>query len=368
MNKPNILLVGAGAVGSTVAAWLAPHNKNFYVFDRPQVLDRLKNVGMTAYLQLHAEKNGNEGGGAAPEKPASSKPASEKTVSEKSVPLKVVYRLEDCPTPDIILLCVKNYSLRSLSRLLVDAFGADELSDTIVVGLQNGVANQEILPDYFSNLVYGIVSFNAWLDSPGVVGYQSKGPFLFGTPDNDNQKAVQSVVDLFNAGVPAIYSEHFQDAALCKMIINLTNSLTTLAGVGFREIDDMSLFQKLLSRQLYEGIKIVSAAGYRECKVGGAPAWLLIKASALLPQKLTSVLFRRNVKKMVLSSMAQDVLQNARGQNELEDINGHLLALAHRYKVDAPYNEAIYSICRQEFARDSFEPLSFSNIWQRMQT
>jgi len=347
MKHPIVLLVGAGAIGSTIAAWLAPHlrtpqRENLYIFDRPQLLEQLEREGVTAYLQHHRD-------------------------DATKVPVQVVYRLEDCPKPDIILLCVKNYSLHGLSQTLVDAFGKEALSDTIVVGLQNGITNQEILPSYFRNVVYGIVSFNAWLDKPGVVGYQSKGPFLFGTPGDKNRKAIQTVADVFNAGVPAIHAEHFQDAALCKMIINLTNSLTTLAGVGYREIDSMPLFQKILSRLLDEGIEIVSTAGYRECRVGGAPRWLLIKASAILPQFLTRGLFRRNVNKMVLSSMAQDVIQNARGQTELEDINGHLLALAHDYKIDAPYNEAIYDLCREQFAREHFTPLSFVDIWQKIQ-
>lgn len=337
----SILLIGAGAVGSAVAAWLAPHHRSFYVYDKPQTVEVLSKSGITAYLQHH-------------------------TSDARRTPVKTVSTLCECPIPDVILLCVKNYSLENLSKDLVDTYGEQALSQTIIVGLQNGVENQKILPRYFKRVVYGVVSFNAWLDETGVVGFQAKGPFIFGTPDNHNEAATEKVVQIFNQGVPAVKSKHFQDAALCKMIINLTNSFTTLTGLGYQEISNMSLFQKILSRLTYEGVNIVKAAGYKECKVGDTPTWLLIRASALLPQFLTRGFFKRNVNKMVLSSMAQDVIKNGSGQTELEDINGHLLALAQQHEIDAPYNQAIYKLCREQFKDASFKPMSVEQVWQKM--
>lgn len=336
-----ILLIGAGAIGSAVAAWLAPQHEHFYVFDKPETIDIISQNGVSAYLQHHQDEPQN-------------------------IKVKTLTQLEQCPVPDIILLCVKNYSLAGLSQTLLEAFGKPALKNCIVVGLQNGIENQKILPQYFTNVVYGIVSFNAWLDSPGVVGYQSKGPFIFGTADNSNHGKTRQVCELFNVAVPAQTSQHFQDAALCKMVINLTNSFTTLSGLGYIPIDNMALFQKILSNLTYEGVKIVKAAGHKECKIGDTPGWLLIKASALLPQFLTRALFKRNVKKMVLSSMAQDVIQNAGTKTELQDINGYLLALADKYQVDAPYNRAIYQLCQEFFSADKFQPLSIDAIWQKM--
>ena len=337
----NILLIGAGAVGSAVAAWLAPKHNNLYVFDRPQTLAAIAENGITAYWQQ--QKNQGE-----------------------TITVNTIANLADGPKPDVILLCVKNYSLDGLSQAILAAYGKAAVDNCIVVGLQNGVENQHILPQYFNNIVYGIVTFNAWLDAPGIVGYQAKGPFIFGTPDNHNQASVLAITELFNQAVVAVASTHFQDAALCKMILNLTNSLTTLTGVGYREIDDMSLFQRILSRLTYEGVKIVKAAGFKECQVGDTPGWHLIKASALLPQFLTRGFFKRNVKKMVLSSMAQDVILHGRGNTELRDINGYLLTLAERHNIAAPYNQAIYQLCQKRFAQETFEPMSVKAVWREM--
>ncbi|MCJ8270891.1 MAG: 2-dehydropantoate 2-reductase [Psychrosphaera sp.] len=349
MTQKTILLVGAGAVGATIAAWLAPKHQQFYVYDRPDTVKAINESGISSYKQHQQDQMVNTA-------------------------IKTIDNFADFPTPDIILLCVKNYSLDGLSKAIVDAYGGSALKDTIVVGLQNGVKNQQILPKYFNNVVYGIISYNAWLDETTdtggvkrtVAGYQAKGPFIFGTPDNSNQAAVQQVTDAFNQGVEATASQHFQDAALSKMIINLTNSFTTLSGLGYREIDNAPLFQKILSRLTNEGVNIVKAAGFKECKVGDIPSWLLIRASALLPQFLTRKLFAKNVKKMVLSSMAQDIIQNGRTDNELHDINGYLLGLADQFGVDAPYNKAMYQLCQSAFAAEQFSPMRVDDIWRKM--
>lgn len=349
MTQQTILLVGAGAVGATIAAWLAPKHDNFYVYDREDTVKNINDYGISTYKQHQQQKMVNTS-------------------------VKAIDNFADCPTPDIILLCVKNYSLDGLSQAIVGAFGETTLKNTLVVGLQNGVKNQQILPKYFNSVVYGIISYNAWLDDSKakgwakrtVAGFQAKGPFIFGTPDNSNHAAVKQVTDAFNRGVEAIASRHFQDAALSKMIINLTNSFTTLSGLGYRKIDNPPLFQKILSRLTYEGVNIVKAAGFKECKVGDIPSWLLIRASALLPQFLTRKLFAKNVKKMVLSSMAQDIIKNERTDNELHDINGYLLRLADEFGVDAPYNKAMYQLCQSAFAAKQFSPMGVNDIWRKM--
>lgn len=336
-----ILLVGAGAVGASIAAWLAPKHEHFYVLDQGETLATIRQSGVSSYLQHQKE------------------------VKVQTV-VKTVDSFQDCPKPDIILLCVKNYSLAGLSQAIIRAYGEEFAQQVLVVGLQNGVVNQKILPLYFSNIVYGIISFNAWLDSPAVVGYQSKGPFIFGRPDNCQQNNIDLITALFNQGVEALASEHFQDAALSKMVINLTNSFTTLVGLGYREIDNQSLFQKILSQLTYEGVKIAKASGHNECKVGDIPSWFIISASANLPQFLTRKVFEKNIKKMVVSSMAQDIIQNGRSDNELADINGHMLALAEKHQVDAPFNKALYQLSQSAFSQADFSPLSVTDVWQQM--
>ena len=79
-----------------------------------------------------------------------------------------------------IVIGVKNYSLEAIARLIK----ANAKEDVIIVSMANGIDNQQILPKYFSRVIYCIVSYNAWMDQPVTVGYQKKGPLVLGTPDN----------------------------------------------------------------------------------------------------------------------------------------------------------------------------------------
>jgi 2-dehydropantoate 2-reductase len=342
-TKSKVLLIGAGAVGSTIATWIAPQHDEFYILDQGDTLEAIRQNGVSAYQQ-HQEQD------------------------KQTANVKIVATLAEAAelmTPDIIILCVKNYSLNGLAKAIYKQFG----NDPIIVGLQNGVENQSVLPKVFTKVIYGIISYNAWLDAPGVAGFQKRGPIVIGTTDNSLQTELEMVQDLFSphlpkTGVETIITHHLMDAALSKMIINLTNSFTTLIGFTFKPIADKNIFQTILSQLTYEGVKIVKAAGYKECKLGGMPSWFLIAASAKLPHLITRKLFEKNVSKMVISSMAQDVIQHHSADNELETINGFLMALAEKHNVSAPYNKAVYELCKQEFSKPCFEPMSIEDVWR----
>jgi 2-dehydropantoate 2-reductase len=237
----------------------------------------------------------------------------------------------------------------------------------VIIAVQNGLLNQQVLPKYFSKVIHCVVSYNAWFDAPGVVGYQKRGPLEWGVLDPAVAPAMERLAAIFRRGVPTIITERIRDAAHCKLVINLTNSVTTLVGHTYEPVTDMRLFQKLLSNQLHEGLRIVRAAGVREVKLGGMPSWMILTLGAKLPYALAAPLFKKNVKKMVLSSMAQDVIQRGAGQSELESINGYLLDLAKEHGVAAPYNEAIYELCKREFAKEKFEPLDVTEVWRAVE-
>ncbi|MCP4670354.1 MAG: ketopantoate reductase family protein, partial [Desulfobacula sp.] len=268
----------------------------------------------------------------------------------------------EIPTPDIIVVSVKNYSLDAVSKIIKDKVG----DKPVIIGMQNGIENQTILPKYFSKVVYCVVCYNAWLDNPGVVGYQKRGPLVFGTVNNELQFEMDAICNVFNKGVESIVTLHLHNGTHSKMIINLTNSLTTLIGHTYKEISNENLFQKLLSNLTYEGVKIVKAAGYDECKLGGMPSWLLMKAGATLPQFITKIPFKKNVKKMVISSMAQDILQRGSTQSELESLNGYFIKLAEKYSIHIPYNKTIYELCKSEFSKPDFKPWDVKDVWEKV--
>ncbi len=333
-----IVVFGTGAIGGSVGAWLLPHHENISFLDRGEVAAALKEKGITVYFHEEPE-------------------------NKLSYSVNVIEDIKDAADADVILLGVKNYSLDAVAKSIKEVTG----DHPVIVSMANGADNQKILPKYFSKVIYCIVSYNAWMDHPVKIGYQKKGPLIFGTPDNSNMEDMEKLAHYFSKGVETVVTDHLQDAVHSKIIINLTNSLTTLIGHGFREISDFSLFQKLLPNTLYEGVKIVKAAGYKECKLGGMPPWILLAAGALLPRFITRGMFKKNVGKMVMSSMSQDILLRRGSDSEIESLTGYILKLAEKHDVPAPYNSAIYELCRENFGKPGFVPLDVKDVWARVQ-
>ncbi|MFC1890365.1 ketopantoate reductase family protein, partial [Thermodesulfobacteriota bacterium] len=329
-----IVFFGSGVIGGSVGGWIASQYDNVRFLDQGKVAETLKSKGITLY-------HGDE-----PEQ-------------RETVAVEVIDDLDEARDADVIVIGVKNYSLEPVAELIREKVG----DGLVIVAMQNGVVNQKILPKYFSKVIFCIVSYNAWMDELCTIGYQKKGPLYLGTLDNTLQVEMKAIARVFNLGVETHITDRLKDAAHCKLVLNLTNSLTTLIGHKYRELSDRALFQKLLTNLTWEGVRIIRAAGFRESKLGGMPPWKIIWVGARIPRIITKGIFEKNVKKMVLSSMAQDIIQRGGSESELESINGYLLALADKHGVEAPYNRTIYDLCVREFGKPGFEPLAMEAVW-----
>jgi 2-dehydropantoate 2-reductase len=333
MSEPKILFVGPGAVGASVAAWVAESYPAVFVMGHGDSQAAMRAGGITTYAFDAPEP------------------------TRRTVRVNVVDRPADVADAAIVVLAVKNYSLPAVARQVRDALG----DRPVVVSLANGIDNQKILPAFFSKAIYGVVAYNARRDAPVVVGYQNKGPLLIGTPNNTLGDELRLVRSILARGCPTHITDRLQDAVHSKIVINLTNALDALTGRGARPLDDLAAYQHLLSQTLWEGVRVVRAAGYREHRIPGMPPFALLHLIAELPGWLTRPLFRRRLRGMNMSSMTQDVMLKGAQDTELESITGYVVRLAEQHRVPAPYNRAIYRLGRERF-HPGFAPLSCAEV------
>jgi 2-dehydropantoate 2-reductase len=333
MITPNVLFIGPGAIGASVAAWVAENYPPTYVMGRGATLNAMRERGIIVYE------------------------ASDPDGTRRTVRVTAVSHPGEVADAAIVVLAVKNYSLAAVAQQV-----HDELGDRpVVVSLANGIENQRILPRLFSKVIYGVVGYNAWADAPAVIGYQRKGPLVIGTLDNSLGDELRQVQSIFARACPTEIVERMQDAIHSKIVINLTNALDALVERGARPLTDPAAYQRLLSQVLYEGVRVMRAAGFREYRIPGIPSFALLHLLAVLPGWVTRPLFQRRLRAMGLSSMTQDVALRGANDTEIESITGYVVELAAKHGVNVPYNRTVLRLGRERFHK-GYQPMACEDV------
>jgi 2-dehydropantoate 2-reductase len=336
MQKPfKITIYGAGAIGTTLAAWLTHAGHEVSLLARGENAQQLKKKSITIL-------NGNN-------------------ILLENIRVQVIEALDNEDHIDLLIVTVKNFHLDACCHDIVDAIGRD----TLVLGLQNGVENQSILPKYFNKVVYAIINYNAW-QSLETGKYTNKtlnwsvnlnGPIILGALSIELLPVAKNLTKLFSSFIQCEYSRSFQDHAHAKLVNNLANSVTTMIGNSHREASALSPLQAVLTQLTNEGISILQAAGIKETRAGPLPPWRVIRLSKRLPAILTKPIFRRKMALIGSTSMASDIIARGAGESELDSINGYLLKLADKHGLDVPYSRGLYQLCKQRFSEEPFRPM-----------
>lgn len=327
----NVLVVGAGAIGLSLAGWTACGG-NVCLLARGESVKELKQHG------LRLRQVGEE---------------------TTTVMLPVAESISDIPKPDIIVITVKNYDLEGIAAALRRQLCGYQ---PIVVSLQNGEENQRILPIYFSKAIFGVVCYNAWREGFGNVAYGKRGYLLIGTPNNSLRAEMEIVQKVFRCGLTCDITDRLQDAVYCKLAINLINGLMALVGFRKRSIESEKILVHMTTRLLYEGIQVLQAAGVREHDLGSMPSWSDILAAVNIPESPSNPLYNFIINRIGPTSMTQDIFAG-KTTTELDSLNGHMLEIARRVGVPMPINQAIYEIAKEKF-RPGFEPLEEVDLWE----
>jgi len=333
MTEPKILFIGPGAIGGSVAAWVAENYPATFVMGHGATQAALRQNGLTTY-QFDAPD-----------------------ATRRTVRPGIADRPGVVADAGIVVSTVKNYSLEAVARQVRDDLG----DRPIVVSIANGIDNQRILPKHFSKVIYGIASYNARREAPGVIGYAHKLPLLIGALDDTLGAELALVQSVLGRGCPTQIVGRMQDAIHTKIVVNLTNALDALVGRGARPLSNPDIFQRLLTHTLWEGVRTIRAAGHREYRLPGMPSFSLLHLVATLPDWITRPSFRRRLRAMRMSSMTQDVMLHGAQDTELESITGYIVDLAAQHGVATPYNRAILKFGREKF-HPGFAPVSCEEV------
>jgi 2-dehydropantoate 2-reductase len=201
-------------------------------------------------------------------------------------------------------------------------------SRTVVVTLQNGVGNREVLEAALgaAHVGQGVTALGATLLGPGHVRHAGQGLTVFSTaPDPERMGALAA---LFSAcGLPAELSDDLEALVWGKLVVNVgINALTALLRVPNGALVEVPEARALLEQAVAEAVAVARARGTR------------------LPDSdpLAHVLAVARATGANRSSMLQDVLRGS--PTEIATINGAVVREGRRLGVPTPVNELLTAL------------------------
>lgn len=293
----NILIYGAGAIGSLFGALLSKHNVvNF--------IGRKAHVEYVNKYGLHIE-----GKTILHEKPSFFKNINE--ISE---------------IPDLVIITVKSFDTEDATRVLSRFIS----SDTLVLSFQNGLNNIDAIARFISEkqIIAGITSHGAIFTKPGHIRHTGIGKTRVGELSGKTTPRIKQVADMFcTAGVDTLISPNIQEDIWKKAIVNASiNPLTAIFQCKNGYLLKNPLLKDLASKICIESTGVATASG------------LSLDVEDMLDYTFQVI---QDTEENT-SSMLQSIM--LKKKTEIESINGTFVAIGNKVKCSTSLNDIIVKI------------------------
>ncbi len=306
MKSPTIHVIGAGAVGTILAAHLAETRHNTRLIVRDKDVDRMAGVDCLRVDRVNAH------GCLELPKPA----------------ISTQYEFEP---GDVVLICVKHRDLDTVRQHL-EASGVEEL---ILVPCLNGVSAAACLRRHFpmAEVALLTIMFNAQLLEPLHARLTTKPEVLL----NSHNKALFQL--LSESGLVVKQAED-ESVAWGKLLINLANALCALTHTTFKDVLSEPDMRTCFVRVLDEATSIMDKAGIDYDLPIALPYGayrMLIQHGGPIPWWFARL--KNGLTESAYPSMVADI--ECGKETEVAQINGQIVEMAKEHGLSAPVNALI---------------------------
>ncbi|NNC48179.1 MAG: 2-dehydropantoate 2-reductase [Sphingomonas sp.] len=303
-----IVIAGAGSIGCFVGGVLALAGRDVKLLGRGELAQRVSRDG------LHVSDNDGLDGQLTPQQ----------------VPMRVDPSCLE--RADVIFVTVKSGASAEMGRIIAE----HAPQDSIVVSLQNGVTNADVLRAALPHhdVRAGVVGFNAVQTPDGRFHRATSGPLMA-------ERGDPSISHLFKGAALTLDERaDLKPVQYGKLLINLNNALNALSGIPLKTQLEQRDWRRLMADQIDEGIAVLRAEGIDPEAATPIPSkWMprLLR----LPTPLFKLVARQTFKidPEARSSMAEDFDRGRK--TEVEALQGAIIALADKHGIAVPLNRSI---------------------------
>lgn len=306
-----VAVIGAGAIGGTIAALLARAGHEVQVIARGEQLAAIRESG----LRL----TGSWG--------------------DFTVTVDAVEALT--ATPDLAFLTTKAQDAESALRT-----NAAMLVGIPVVVVQNGleslVTAARVAPR--SEFVGGLALYASSYLSPGTIAVTTPGPTFLGGPVLPALYASK----VLGAVMPVQLTDNFEGAQWTKLIVNHVNALPAITGLSVQQVIGDRRLRRIMTESMREAVRVARADGIRFAPLQGLSDRLLsaLVGLPLWVAELLPLLMRR---RMGSRPNPGSTLQSIRrGQpTEIDFLNGAVVTRGAAAGVPTPVNDELVTLVHE---------------------
>ena len=299
----NIVILGAGAIGSLFGALLSKHHNVLLLGRKPHV-SAIQSNG----LQIQGKTIFHD------------------TISATDTVKDVFFNV------DLLILTVKSYDTIKAIKQAKPIIS----KNTIILTFQNGLDNIEKIQSVISNnqILAGITTHGAVFKSPGVVNHTGIGRTIIGELDGTEIKRLKNIVGLFDkANIQVKISHDILKDIWQKAIINSSiNPLTAIFQCKNGYLIENPVLFHLVSCLCEESTNVAKSMGYTFTK------------KHMFEQTIQVINETSNNN----SSMLQSV--ERKSQTEIDSINGKILTFGRKNNISVLLNEAVCFIIKQSYS------------------
>lgn len=314
--KLKICIIGAGAIGGLVAAYLKNKLRNVFVVAKPEQVRAIRSAGLrvegvkgTVFVALDAREKLDQ---------------------------KV----------DLIILAVKTQDIGD-----VITKNRSFMEDTTILTTQNGVRADKMLSLNLNknNIISSIVMFGSTYLKPGLITHNFDGSWIIGRPFIPNDNKLREVVEELSPAFNMVIVDDITSMKWTKLFVNLNNCIPALLGKSMQETFANLDMAKLSILLLKEGFSVVDRAGI---KLINLPDFDLNKFRGLtqMPIDEASQIFSRIMTNLSKEPLYGSILQSIKRErpSEIDYINGEIVHL-YRFNsnVDATLNAKMVNLIHE---------------------
>lgn len=236
--------------------------------------------------------------------------------------------MADLSDSDVVLFCFKSNDTKKMGEELKSHLK----SGTVIITLQNGVDNEEVLSDIFGKerVISAATYVQSKIVEPGHIRQEGRIRLVIGGLDSSLHETCSTIVEGFDkAGIDIKQTDKIMERKWKKLLWNVTfNPLSALMSVRVGEVLDDKHLRETANNVCKESINVAKA----------------INLDIDKEKTLETVFYNATYAKAHRTSMLQDRLNNK--EMEIESMCGYIIQKGNELNVSTPTLEAIYQMLK----------------------